>query len=71
MAYRLLRDEKQAEAIAVFRAIVALNPALSNAYDSLAEALEAAGERAESLAMTRKGLEALERRQRHQTVSSN
>ena len=61
MAYRLLRDEKRAEAIAVFRAIVALNPASSNAYDSLAEALEAAGERAESLAMTRKGLEVLER----------
>jgi tetratricopeptide (TPR) repeat protein len=59
MAYRLLREEKRAEAIAVFRAIVALNPRSSNAYDSLAEALEASGERAEAVSMTRKGLEVL------------
>jgi hypothetical protein len=63
LAYRLLRDEKRAEAIAVFRAIVALKPESSNAYDSLAEALEAAGERAEALSLTRKGLEVLEREQ--------
>ena len=61
LAYRLLRDQKRAEAIAIFRAIVALKPESSNAYDSLAEALEGAGERAEALSLTRKGLEVLER----------
>jgi hypothetical protein len=63
LAYRLLRDEKRAEAIAIFRAIVELAPGSSNAYDSLAEALEGAGERAEALSLTRKGQEVLEREQ--------
>lgn len=63
LAYRLLRQEKPVEAIAIFRAIVALRPESSNAYDSLAEALEGVGERHEALLQTRKGLEVLERDQ--------
>ena len=62
-AYRLLRREKRVEAIAMFRTILRLYPNSANAHDSLAEVLEAAGDRAESLAVTRKGLEALERDQ--------
>jgi len=63
MAYRLVRNEKRTEAIAVFRAVVELFPGSSNGYDSLAEALEGAGERAEALSLSRKGLEVLEREQ--------
>ena len=62
-AYRILRQQKPAEAIAIFRAIVALYPQSSNAYDSLAEALEGTGERAEALSVSRTGLEVLEREQ--------
>ena len=61
VAYRLLRSDKRPDAIVVFRKIVELYPGSSNAYDSLAEALEAAGEKAESVSVTRKGLEVLER----------
>jgi len=61
MAYRLARNDRRPDAIVIFRKIVELYPASSNAYDSLAEALEAAGNRAESVSMTRKGLEVLER----------
>ena len=61
VAYRLMRNDKRPDAIVLFRKIVELYPSSSNAYDSLAEALEGAGDRAESVAMTRKGLEVLER----------
>jgi hypothetical protein len=60
LAYRLLRNDRRPDAIAVFRKVVALYPGSSNAYDSLAEALETS-DRAESVALTRKGLEVLER----------
>jgi tetratricopeptide (TPR) repeat protein len=59
LGYRLLRGHKAAEAIAVLEAVVALYPRSANAYDSLGEALEAAGRRAEALAVTRQGLDAL------------
>ena len=45
----------------LFRRIIELYPASSNAYDSLSEALETSGAREEALAVTRKGLEVLER----------
>jgi len=61
LAYRLLRTQKAPEAIAIFRRIIELYPASSNAYDSLSEALETTGAREEALAVTRKGLEVLER----------
>ena len=63
VAYRLLRNDKRPEAIAIFRKIVATFPGSSNAHDSLAEALEAAGDKAEAVSVTRKGLEVLEREQ--------
>ena len=61
LGYRLLRAQKVNESIAVFRAVVELTPGSSNAYDSLAEALETAGQKPEALEMTRRGLDVLER----------
>ena len=63
VAYRLLRNSRQSDAIVVFRKIVELYPGSSNARDSLAEALEGAGEKAEAVSVSRKGLEVLEREQ--------
>jgi hypothetical protein len=59
LGYRLLRQQKTSEAIAVFRKNVELYPARTNVYDSLSEALEATGERAEALAVARQGLAVL------------
>jgi hypothetical protein len=61
VGYRLLRAQKVNDAIPVFRAVVEIAPASSNGYDSLAEALEAAGQRADALDVSRRGLEALEK----------
>ena len=61
LGYRLFRNGKQPEGIAIFRENVRLHPASSNVYDSLAEALEAVGNRAEAIDASRKGLEVLER----------
>ena len=47
--------------LTIFRRIIEIYPASSNAYDSLSEALETTGAREEALAVTRKGLEVLER----------
>jgi len=63
VAYRLLRSDRRSDAIVVFRKILELYPGSSNAHDSLAEALEAAGDKAEAVSVTRKGLEVLEREQ--------
>ena len=63
VGYRLLRNNRRPDAIVVFRKIVELFPGSSNAHDSLAEALEAAGDKAEAVSVTRKGLEVLEREQ--------
>ena len=52
LGYRVLRSGSAANSIPIFRRIVELFPASSNAYDSLAEALEAAGERREAVAVT-------------------
>jgi len=59
LGYRLLRGQKTAESIVIFRKVVDLFPGSANAYDSLSEALEAAGERAQSVEVARKGLEVL------------
>ena len=61
VAYSLLRSDRRPDAIVVFRKIVEVHPGSSNAHDSLAEALEAAGDKAEAILVTRKGLEVLER----------
>jgi tetratricopeptide (TPR) repeat protein len=60
LGYRLLNREKPAEAIAVFRTIVQMFPASTNAWDSLSEALERHGSRTEALDTTLKALAALE-----------
>jgi hypothetical protein len=74
LGYNLLRARKTAESVAVFRAVVELTPTSANAHDSLAEALETAGEKAEALAVARKGLELLEREElapeQRQTIKS-
>ncbi len=57
LGYRLLRSEKTIEATTILRKVVELYPASVNAYDSLGEALEEAGERAQAVEVTRKGLE--------------
>jgi hypothetical protein len=59
LGYRVLRSGSAANSIPIFRRIVELFPASSNAYDSLAEALEGAGERREAVAVTEKALEVL------------
>ena len=59
LGYRLLRQPKPAEAIAVFRKVVELYPTSTNPYDSLGEALETTGDKAAALEATRKGLEVL------------
>jgi hypothetical protein len=61
LGYRLLRARKVGESIPIFRAVVERVPGSANAYDSLAEALEAAGQTAEALVITRRGIEVLAR----------
>ena len=61
LGYRLLRARKVNESIPIFRAAVELYPASANTYDSLSEALEAAGKRTEALDVTRRGLDVLSR----------
>jgi hypothetical protein len=63
LGYRLLRARKVAQSIPIFRAAVELSPQSANGYDSLAEALEAAGQTADALAMSRRGLDVLSREQ--------
>jgi tetratricopeptide (TPR) repeat protein len=59
VGYGLLRGGNREAAVAVFRRLIALHPGSPNAHDSLAEALEAAGERAAALTATRRALELL------------
>jgi hypothetical protein len=59
VAYRVLRTRAPADSIPFFRTIVEWYPASSNAYDSLAEALEAAGETQQAIAATERGLQVL------------
>ncbi len=55
--YELLRKKDFAKAIALFQLNTELYPASANTYDSLAEALEASGDRAGAVAMYRKCVE--------------
>ena len=59
LAYRVLRTRTPAESIVLFRRIVEWFPASSNAYDSLSEALEAAGQRQQAIEVVERGLEVL------------
>ena len=59
LGYRVLRSGSAAGSLPIFRRIVEWFPASSNAYDSLGEALEAAGDRREAVAVSEKGLEVL------------
>ena len=63
LGYRLLRSQKPAEALVVFRRNTALYPASSNALDSLAEALETTGDKAGAVQTTRRALEVLARQE--------
>ncbi|WLT33446.1 serine hydrolase [Geothrix sp. PMB-07] len=56
-AYRLLERRQTAEAIHIFQLAASLHPASSNAYDSLAEAYEAASDKASALSNYRRSLE--------------
>lgn len=60
-AYQLLSERKQTEALAIFKLITHLYPSSANAYDSLAEALEANGDQKSALANYKKSLELDER----------
>ncbi len=59
LAYRVLRTRTPAEAIVLFRKIVDWFPASANAYDSLAEALEAAGQGRQAVEASERGLAVL------------
>jgi hypothetical protein len=61
LGYRLLRSQRPADALTIFRRNTVLYPASSNALDSLAEALETTGDRAGAIETTRKALEVLAR----------
>jgi hypothetical protein len=63
VGYRLLRTQKLPESVTVFRMIIELYPNLANAYDSAAEALEASGDSAQAIELSRRGLEVLDRQQ--------
>jgi hypothetical protein len=63
LGYRVLRSGSAASSIPIFRKIVEWYPASSNAYDSLGEALEAAGDRREAVAVSEQGLEVLARQE--------
>lgn len=57
VGYRLLDDERVAEAIEVFERAARESPSSANAWDSLAEALERGGRRDEALRASRQAVE--------------
>jgi tetratricopeptide (TPR) repeat protein len=59
LGYQLLQAKKNSEAIAVFEMVVATYPKSANAYDSLADACVATGERVRALEASKKVLELL------------
>ena len=61
IGYRLLRHGKLPESVTILRKVIDLYPSSSNAYDSASEALEASGDTAQAVELTRKGLEVLTR----------
>ncbi|HYF30551.1 MAG TPA: hypothetical protein VD993_05495 [Chitinophagaceae bacterium] len=58
-AYWLLRNGKQAEALEAFKLMVETYPASANAHDSMGDAYEALGRKAEAIAEAEKALELL------------
>lgn len=61
LAYRLLQRGKRAESIEVFRLATERHPDSANAWDSLSEAYEAAGDRERALENARKALQVIEK----------
>ena len=59
-AYILLRDQRQNEALELFKLLVESYPESPNAYDGLADAYEALGNKAEALVNAQKALVKLE-----------
>jgi len=59
LGYQLLQDKKHSDAVGVFEEMVARNPSSANAYDSLADAYMAAGDKAKAKAASEKALELL------------
>lgn len=57
LGYRLLREGRQALAVAAFELNVAVHPGYANGWDSLGEAYVAAGRRDEAIAAFRRALE--------------
>ena len=57
MGYSLLRDEKDAQAIAVLELNTRLFPGSANTYDSLGEAYMLSGDREEAIRLYEKALE--------------
>jgi tetratricopeptide (TPR) repeat protein len=60
LGYRLFRDSRHADAIAILRLTLERYPASPNAYDSLSEVLEAAGQRDEARTVVLRGLDAVQ-----------
>jgi dienelactone hydrolase len=58
VGYRLFRDGKVPEAIGILRTALELYPGSPNAYDSLSEVLESAGQHDEARTVVLRGLEA-------------
>lgn len=61
MAYGLLQRGKRSESIEFFRFVTELNPGSANAWDSLSEAYEAAGDRVRALESAQKALQLIEK----------
>lgn len=59
--YSLLAERKLAEATGILELVAAMNPVSANAYDSLADAYEAAGRKADAIAASRRALQLLDK----------
>lgn len=60
-AYWLLQHDKQAEALETFKLMVETYPSSANAHDGLADAYEAAGNKAEALRNAEKAVDLLQK----------
>jgi hypothetical protein len=60
LGYRLFRDGRHADAVAILQTMLDRYPASPNAYDSLSEVLEAAGRREESRTVVLRGLDVVQ-----------
>jgi tetratricopeptide (TPR) repeat protein len=60
LGYRLFRDGRHADAVAILQTMLDRYPASPNAYDSLSEVLEAAGRREEARTVVLRGLDVVQ-----------